>query len=255
MIKNGNISSDFAHVIAGVPQGSILGPTLFLLFINDLPLVVEHCSTDMFADDTTIHTSGTDPTNNNINLQADLNSIATWCEQHKMVINSNKTTSMSIGTRQKLSTVPNLSLSLGQSQLENVTCQKLLGLNIDQNLLWTQHVDYVCSNISSRVSLLRQLSQYVPTEVQKQFYNGYILPLLDYGSNTWGSTSVANMTRLLKLQKRAARVILNADFLTPSKEMFQALGWMTVSDRHTYNKAVMTYKAINGLLLNIYLSC
>ncbi len=84
-------------------------------------------------------------------------------------------------------------------------------------------------------------------EVQKLFYNGYILPLIDYGSNAWGSTSVANLTRLLKLQKRAARIILHADFLTPSQDMFKSLGWMTIADRHRYNKAVITFKAINGL--------
>ncbi len=101
----------------------------------------------------------------------------------------------------------------------------------------TEHVDNVCAIISSRISLLRQLAQYVPMEVQKLFYNGYILPLIDYGSNTWSSTSVVNLTRLLKLQKRAARIILHADFLTPSQDMFKSLGWMTIADRHRYNKS------------------
>ena len=84
-------------------------------------------------------------------------------------------------------------------------------------------------------------------KVQKLFYQGYILPLIDYGSNTWGSTSKLNIERLSKLQKRAARIILKADFDTPSSEMFNELGWSTIENRHNYNKVVLTYKALNDL--------
>ncbi len=126
MIQTGSHSSKFANVIAGVPQGSMLGPTLFLLFIKDLPLIVDNCSTDMFADDTTIHTSNVDLNNIRRDLQDDLNSkFASWCNQNKMAINSNKTTCMSIASRQRLSTVSDISLTLCQSQLSNVTCQML----------------------------------------------------------------------------------------------------------------------------------
>ena len=84
-------------------------------------------------------------------------------------------------------------------------------------------------------------------KVQKLFYQGYILPLIDYGSYTWGSTSKLNIERLSKLQKRAAREILKADFDTPSSEMFNKLGWSTAAKRHNYNKAVLTFKVLNDL--------
>ena len=74
-----------------------------------------------------------------------------------------------------------------------------------------------------------------------------ILPLIDYGSYTWGSTSKLNIERLSKLQKRAARIILKADFDAPSSEMFNELGWWTIANRHNYNKAVLTFKALNDL--------
>ena len=79
------------------------------------------------------------------------------------------------------------------------------------------------------------------------FYQGYILPLIDYGSSTWGTTSRSNLERLSKLQKRAARIILNAPYDTASSDMFNALGWPTIEKRHSYNKAVLTYKALNNL--------
>ena len=94
---------------------------------------------------------------------------------------------------------------------------------------------------------MKQLSKYVPVKVQKLFYQGYTLPLIDYGSNTWGLTSKLNIERLSKLQKRAARIILKADFDTPSSEVFSELGWSTIENRHNYNKAVLTFKALNDL--------
>ena len=94
--------------------------------------------------------------------------------------------------------------------------QKLLGIHIDDKLSWSFHIDNLCSTISSKISLLKQLSKYVSNDVQKKFYQGYILPLIDYGSVVWGTTSSSNIERISKLQKRAARIILHADFNTPS---------------------------------------
>ena len=88
---------------------------------------------------------------------------------------------------------------------------------------------------------------YVPTHIQKVYYQGYILPYIDYGSVTWGSASVTNIERISKLQKRAARIILRANYDTPSVDMFSQLGWLSIPDRLKYNKAVLTYRAINNL--------
>ena len=134
-----------------------------------------------------------------------------------------KTSCMTIGTRQSIDGTDHLNVKADNINIRSVSNQKLLGLYIDENLNWNTHIDNLCKAVSSKISLLRQLAEYVPLQVQKQFYQGYILPLLDYGSITWGSTSTANIERLSKLQKRAARIILKADFDTPSVLMFQEL--------------------------------
>ena len=131
--------------------------------------------------------------------------------------------------------------------IQNVSKQKLLGVYIDENLHWSALIDYLCSLVSSKISLLRQLSEYLPVEVQKQFYRSYIIPLTDYGSIVWGSTSLSNLETLLKLQKRAAKTILKTDFRTPSAGMFKELGWLSVERRLIYKKAVLTYKALNNM--------
>ena len=204
-------------------------------------------STDLFADDTTFHINGKTISEIEAKLQLDSNEAHAWSKSNKLPINYDKTTSMIIGTKQRLHNNQKLEINLADNAIVNVNKQKLLGIFIDEHLLWTPHIDYLCSTISSRISLLKQLAKYVPIKVQKTYYQGYILPLLDYCSNTWGTTYKINIDRLNKLQKRAARIVLKADYTTPSTDMFKELDWMSVSSRCNYNKAVLTYKALNKL--------
>ena len=118
---------------------------------------------------------------------------------------------------------------------------------IDENLSSTPQIDKLFSTLSTKLSLLNHISAYVPQEVQKVLYQAYILPLIDYGSDTWGTTSSANIERLSKLQKRAVLIILKADFMTPSSDMFDMLSWQSIPKRFMYNKAILTFKALNNL--------
>ena len=108
---------------------------------------------------------------------------------------------MVLGTRYKLQDAHFLNLIIDNHDVKHVSQQNLLGLHIDDKLSFTTHIDKLCSAISSKISLLRTLSTYVSIEVQKKFYQGYIQPLIDYGSIIWGGTSLVNLERVLKLQK------------------------------------------------------
>lgn len=162
-------------------------------------------------------------------------------------IHDQKTSCMTLGTKQRLNGSHLLNIKANNTNIKQVSSQKLLGLPIDETLNWSTHIDQLCAAVASKISLLRKLSVCVPIHAHKLFYQGYILPLLDYGSVTWGSTSAANIERLSKLQKRAARIILNAEFDTPSTLMFQELDWTSVASRIKYNKAILTYKALNDM--------
>ena len=202
-IASGQGMSIRSLIRSGVPQGSILGPILFLLFINDLPLLLKNCHVDFFADDATAHTSNKDIEIINAELQSDFSIAVSWSKQNKLPINYDKTTYMVLGAKKRIKDEYHLVLKADNHTIDKVTKQRLLGIIIDDHLTWTAHIDYLCSTLSAKISLLRQLSAYVPQVIQKLYYQSYILPLLDYGCNTWGTTSSANIERLSKLQKRA----------------------------------------------------
>ena len=126
-VQIGNALSDKCPVKYGVPQGSILGPLLFILYINDLPLSISNCNTDMYADDSTIPISGENISDIQTKVQEDLNRIELWCKDNNMFINCNKTKCMTVGTKQKLAFQnEELCLTINSEQLQHSICEKLL---------------------------------------------------------------------------------------------------------------------------------
>ena len=141
-------------VVCGVLQGSILGPLLFLIYINDMGLSLRY---DMYADDTTFYVIGSDINDINDKLTADMCAISKWCEVNKMVMNTNKTKTMLLGSQQRLSKFKEsatLSVEVNGCLLENAESEKLLGVYIDPTLSWNSHINYVYPLVSSRIALL-----------------------------------------------------------------------------------------------------
>ena len=117
--------------------------------------------------------------------------------------------------------------------------------NIDKNLTWVQHINLVCQNVSRKLTLMKLLSKYVNQNSLKQFNNAYVLPVFDFGCVVWGNTTNANLTRLVKLQKRAARMILKADFMTPSEQLFKERNWLPFPKLVQYHTCLTVYKSIS----------
>ena len=126
------------------------------------------------------------------------------------------------------------SITINEHSIESVNTHKHLGITIDKNLTWEQHINLVCQNVSRKLTLMKLLSKYVNQNSLKQYYNAYVLPMFDFGCVVWGNTTNANLTRIVKLQKRAARMILKADFMTPSEQLFKELNWLPFQKRVQY---------------------
>ena len=148
---------------AGVPQGSVLGPALFLLFINDLPLIINEAYLDFYADDSTVHTSNKQQLKVQNDLQQGSDNFENWCSKNDMLVHLKKTCCMSIGTRQLLAKIDSLDLHINNEQIKAVDSQKLLGIIIDKSLTWDKQIDAVCLNVTRRITLLKLLSKYVIT--------------------------------------------------------------------------------------------
>ena len=238
-------ASEFLDISRGVPQGSILGPLLFITFMNDLSLEInDPQKLKMFADDSTILVAGRTLEYVNQQLTNCLKPISSWIGNHGMALNVAKTESMVICTRPKLARLQGQRIQIihNGTAIKSVDSNKLLGLVLDEQL-----TDEVCSKVLKRINLLKAIKTYLPQCSRQSFYKSLIQPIIDYACVIWGATSQYNLDRILRLQKYAARVILNIKRPqdVPSSELFSKLNWMTINQRVDYFTSIMMYKTIN----------
>ena len=191
-VSTSNSKSSLRPVSCGVPQGSILGPLLFLLFINDLPLYTSNVSTDMYADDTTLYDVQTSQDAIERNLQIAINELHIWCKNNGMVLNSVKTKVMLITTNQMRHGLnrDGLYLNYNDDPLQTITNEKILGVFVDNNLTWSEHIKHVSKKIASNIWFLSKIKTFLSQEHRVQFYKSYIQPHIDFCNSVWGNTSL-----------------------------------------------------------------
>ena len=171
-----------------------------------------------------------------------LEDIFHWCDENKMVVNVSKTKCMCIGSQQKLSVTSNEIFTIAPSgkQISESDNEKVLCIFIDSTLSWCDHVSYIIKKVNSSLALLKRIKKYLNHKARILFYNAYILPHLDYCCSVWGNCSKFLIDSLLKVQKRAARIILDEhDIRKPSSELFQQTGIIPIYKRIQYHKALL----------------
>ena len=243
-----NASSDIGVLRHGVPQGSILGPLLFIVFIKNLSFAIQLSKFYQYADDLTLCVSGTNILDIQSNLSADLRHIESWCLNNRLIINISKSKCMVICTRQKRISLlcDTLVLKVNNNLLENVDTQKVLGLIIDKNLSWKSHIDTLCLEISKLLGLMCRNKHFLPFNCRHLFYNSYILPRLDYCLPIWGKSSAIHLGKILLLQKRAIRIIFNVSFDTPTPGLFKQLGSLNIYGRCSYQICLTVFLILNS---------
>ena len=247
IVKVGNMQSEELKVTSGVPQGSILGPLLFILYINDLAFMNPSLNIDLYADDSTVYESGFQIANIENKLQDNINYIIEWCMLNNMALHPLKSKCMLIGSTHMLKRKGNLNLYIKDIKLESVYTQKLLGVHIDNTLNWHTQIDHVCKTLNKKIALLKRIIYFLTPEMKTLFYNAYILPVFDYCCLVWGIGSHTYINKIASLQKRIARVILNKPNRSSSSGLFKDLSWLSFFDRCKYNSAVLTFKVLNDM--------
>jgi exonuclease III len=246
---NNTISSPRA-IRTGVPQGSVLGPFLFLLFANDLSSFVNGGQINCFADDTIIYVSGETVAEVTEKLQKCLHGVQVWYNRNKLKINATKSNIMLLGTPQRLKFMnqDEFIISFDGVFLKRENCVKYLGVTIDSNLSWDQHISIMCKTIAHKIAILRRLRGSLSKNLLCQVYSTYIQPLFEYGCTLWGNTSDQNLNKLQRLQNSAARIVEGCfDYIdTRGYDIVKKLGWPDLNERRNYLLAGLMFKCING---------
>ncbi len=203
-----NATSSLRNLNCGVPQGSNLGPLLFLLYVNDVPNCLKKSHAAMYADDTNITVRSSSLTYLEEALNDELENIHQWLLSNKLTLNVKKTEYMVIGTRQRLRNFSqDINVSINGKVLKEVKTKKTLGVLVDKHLSWDKHIDNVSKKVSKGIGMLRRAKQYVSTKTLEKLYHALVQPHFDYCSMVWGNCAEYLKGKLQKLQNRAARVI------------------------------------------------
>ena len=138
-VKSNGVKSEYRSINCGVPQGSILGPLLFILYINDLYTFLTDAAVSLYADDTALYTSAKTQIEIKLTLQIELTVVCEWLKANKLTLNANKTKHVIFGTKHHMTTKPDLKLHVGQDKISRVTSMKYLGVILDDHLTFDEH--------------------------------------------------------------------------------------------------------------------
>ena len=226
------------QITCRVPQGSNLGPLLFLIYINDLPNCLKKAASRMYDDDT------------NITLAASDLNVLEW-QVNKLSLNIAKTEFMLIGSRQRLLLQCNQQIQI-QIQIEGknisqVEKAKSLVVFIDDKLTWKNHVDEISKRISSGIGALKRLRPFVSLDTAKKIYDSLVQPHFDYCCTVWDGINNKLTEKLQKLQNRTARVITKSSYEVSSSPLLDALGWEKLISNRQKHKASMVFKSLHNL--------
>ena len=197
--------SSVGKVISGMPQGSVLGPTLFLIYINDLGEGID-AKVRLFADDTILYKAIENIVADSESLQRDLNKLEKWEKEWQMKFNVDKCHHLIVSTKKK---THQSQYTLHGQKLEKVTNAKYLGVELNSKLTWKEHVQTVAKRANRTSAFIYRNLKGCPPNVVSHCYKGIVRPILEYASPIWDPTAKSHQDELEMVQRRSARRILS----------------------------------------------
>jgi hypothetical protein len=234
--------SPTSSIKCGVPQGSILGPLLFLLYINDLPSYSSKLKFIMFADDTNIIYSHKDPKLLESTLNKELNIISNWFKLNKLSLNIKKTNIMIFKNKYSHVPTPDIKITIDDKNIDRVKVTKFLGILIDDNLSWKSHTSHVTKIVSKYNGIFRRLRPFLPLDVLNSLYNTLVFPYLNYCAIIWADNNNAHIHSLFLIQKKIIRTCTNSVWLAHTDPLFKSLKTLKINDLYTFQLAQFMYQ-------------
>jgi len=222
-------NSDERNVDYGVPQGSVLGPLLFLVYINDLHKSLKYCSAIHFADDTSLIHKNKCLEEMQENVNFDLENLNNWLIANKISLNANKTEIILFRNHRKKISF-NMEIKIGEKVIEMSDVVKYLGIYIDKHLNWKYHVQSTRTKLSRAVGMLAKIRHYVPKSTLRVIYHSIFTSHLMYGSQIWGQNLDCNFNCIISQQNKAMRIINFAPFNASSDALYKASNILKFSE-------------------------
>ena len=246
-----NENSDRMNIICGVPQGSVLGPLLFVIYVNDLSSSLDNSNSIQFADDTTVYISGKNKPALYAQMNGELNILTDWFYSNKLSLNVSKTNYMFFSNSQEHSATDQ-QLKMANVTIDRTNCFKLLGLYIDEQLNWSEHIKRCQSKLSSALYAFHRVKGLIPIECLKMLYYTLVYPHLTYGIVLWGATHKTYIERLYRSQKKILRAMYSATFFEHSHPLFSQLKILKIEDIYNIEVSKFMYKhSINDLPIDL----
>jgi hypothetical protein len=212
-----NVKSTLGNITCGVPQGSILGPILFLIYINDIINASTKLSYVLFADDTNIFYADDNIDILKSNMEIELQKLVTWFKTNKLTLNLEKTNFIIFGPHCN----SDINLRIDNQSITKVEYTKFLGVFIDQNLNWSFHIEHICNKIVKNLSTIYRTKHKLTKTALRHLYNSLIDPHINYCIEIWGNVPDNKLIKISTLQKRAIRLIENINPYSPSTNCFK----------------------------------